>query len=235
MRAIVLTSTHYADDSYMVDLFTDELGFVVVSVKVGKRSRVRQGHIQPLMLLNVELKGKPSQRVMQIVECQTLPGAEDLGVDISKSLTAQFLAELLHRILHSTQRDDKMFQFIYDSILSFAVAHRGAANFHLVFLVKFTHYLGFFPNLEGFDSGVYFDLVDGRFVASPPYHHNFISSIDTIALAQLMRIDYETMYLYALNREQRNRILDYILQYYRLHLSEFGRLHSLDVLRDMAD
>ena len=79
MRAIVLTSTLYSDNSYMLNLFTDELGYVVVSVKVGRRSKVRLSHIQPLTLLMVELHGRPSQQVMHVTECVALPGCESIA------------------------------------------------------------------------------------------------------------------------------------------------------------
>ena len=81
MRAIVLTSTLYSDNSYMLNLFTDELGYVIVSVKVGKRSKVRLSHIQPLTLLMVELHGRPSQQVMHVTECVALPGCESITMD----------------------------------------------------------------------------------------------------------------------------------------------------------
>ncbi|MEE1090540.1 MAG: DNA repair protein RecO, partial [Paludibacteraceae bacterium] len=116
MRAIVLTSTLYSDNSYMLNLFTDELGYVIVSVKVGKRSKVRLSHIQPLTLLSVELHGRPSQQVMHVTECVALPGCESIATDIAKMLTAQFLAEFLNHTLKLYQRDEALFDFIFESI-----------------------------------------------------------------------------------------------------------------------
>ncbi len=233
MRAIVLTSTLYSDNSYMLNLFTDELGYVVTSVKVGKRSKVRLSHIQPLTLLSVELHGRPSQQVMHVTECVALPGCERLMMEPGKVLMAQFLAEFLQHALRSMQRDERLFNFLYESICRYNDIERGAANFHLIFLIKLTHYLGFFPNLEGFDSGVCFDLENGCFVRRLPLHANYLLPEATVALANLLRMDYETIYLYEVNRHQRNEILDYIIKYYKLHMAEFGDLRSLDVLREL--
>jgi DNA repair protein RecO (recombination protein O) len=233
MRAIVLTSTLYSDNSYMLNLFTDELGYVVVSVKVGRRSKVRLSHIQPLTLLSVELHGRPSQQVMHVIECVALPGCEMLMMEPAKVMMAQFLAEFLQHALREVQHDERLFNFIFDSIIKYNNVERGAANFHLVFLVKLTHYLGFFPNLEGFDAGVCFDLENGCFVRRLPMHTNYLLPEATMALANLLRLDYDTMYLYDVNRRQRNEVLDYIIKYYKLHMAEFGDLRSLDVLREL--
>ena len=112
----MLTSTLYSDNSYMLNLFTDELGYVSVSVKVGKRSKVRLSHIQPLTLLSGELHGRPSQQVMHVTECAALSGCESIAMDISKMLTAQFLAEFLNHTLRLYQRDTALFDFVFDSI-----------------------------------------------------------------------------------------------------------------------
>ena len=154
-------------------------------------------------------------------------------MDISKMLTAQFLAEFLNHTLRLYQRDTALFDFVFDSICRYNSLARGQANFHLVFLVKLTHYLGFFPNLEGLDSGVCFDLENGCFVRRLPLHNNYLLPKDTIAFVHLLRLDYDTMYLFDVNRQQRNDILDHIIKYYKLHLAEFGDLRSLDVLREL--
>jgi DNA repair protein RecO (recombination protein O) len=66
-----------------------------------------------------------------------------------------------------------------------------------------------------------------------PLHANYLLPEATVALANLLRLDYDTMYLYDVNRQQRNEILDYIIKYYKLHMAEFGDLRSLDVLREL--
>jgi DNA repair protein RecO (recombination protein O) len=48
-----------------------------------------------------------------------------------------------------------------------------------------------------------------------------------------MRMDYPTMHLFRLSRNERNRILDVLLTYYRLHLPGFPTLRSLSVLQEL--
>jgi DNA repair protein RecO (recombination protein O) len=48
-----------------------------------------------------------------------------------------------------------------------------------------------------------------------------------------MRMDFPTMHLYHLNRMDRNRIVDVLLHYYRLHIPQFPELKSLSVLQEL--
>ena len=48
-----------------------------------------------------------------------------------------------------------------------------------------------------------------------------------------MRMNYETMHLFRMNHDERNRIVDVLMTYYRLHVPNFPELRSLDVVRDL--
>jgi DNA repair protein RecO (recombination protein O) len=49
----------------------------------------------------------------------------------------------------------------------------------------------------------------------------------------LMRMDYATMHLFRLSRADRNRILEILILYYRLHIPQFPELRSLPVLHEL--
>jgi DNA repair protein RecO (recombination protein O) len=45
---------------------------------------------------------------------------------------------------------------------------------------------------------------------------------------------YGNMHLFRLSRQQRNVIVEYLLEYYRLHIYDFPPLKSLEVLRELG-
>ena len=49
----------------------------------------------------------------------------------------------------------------------------------------------------------------------------------------LMRMDFSTMHLFRLSHQERNRIAEVLLHYYRLHIAQFPELKSLDVLKEL--
>jgi DNA repair protein RecO (recombination protein O) len=110
------------------------------------------------------------------------------------------------------------------------------ANFHLVFLMRMSRFLGFYPNLDDYRDGDLFDLQNAVFVGKAPVtHHYYIDAEETRAFRQLMRLNYETMGLFAMNRQQRQRCLAIVMDYYRLHLPDFPQLKSLDILQELFD
>ena len=43
----------------------------------------------------------------------------------------------------------------------------------------------------------------------------------------MMRMDYSTMHLFKMSHEERNRLLEVSLTYYRLHLPDFPEMKSV--------
>ena len=79
----------------------------------------------------------------------------------------------------------------------------------------------------------FFDLRGATFCATPPLHRDFLQPEEAGRIRLLMRMDYPTMHLFRLSRNERNRILDVLLTYYRLHLPGFPTLRSLSVLQEL--
>ena len=48
-----------------------------------------------------------------------------------------------------------------------------------------------------------------------------------------MRMRFETMHLFPFDRQQRNRCLELLVDYYRLHIADFSSLKSIDVLKEL--
>ena len=48
-----------------------------------------------------------------------------------------------------------------------------------------------------------------------------------------MRMNFETMHLFAMSRQERNRCAELIIIFYRLHIPNFPDLKSLAVLKEL--
>ena len=113
------------------------------------------------------------------------------------------------------------------------MASEGYANFHLVFMIRLSMFLGFFPNLESYEPGACFDLRSGCFSTTVPPHPDYIQADEAEAMVGLMRLSFTTMRLFRMSREQRNRCVDVILDFYRLHIPAFPELKTLGVVREL--
>ena len=52
-------------------------------------------------------------------------------------------------------------------------------------------------------------------------------------LVSLFRLEYKTMHLYTMSRMERNRCVEVILEYYKLHLPGFPEMKSFAVLQEL--
>ena len=150
---------------------------------------------------------------------------------IKKLTIGLFVAEFLYHALRDEQHDAPLFNYVRNSIEWLDGAEKNFANFHLVFLMRLSRFLGFYPNLE--EENDYFDLRGATFCATPPLHSDFLMPQEASRIRLLMRMDYPTMHLFRLSRTERNRILELLLLYYRLHLPSFPALRSLSVLQEL--
>ena len=113
--------------------------------------------------------------------------------------------------------------------------NRSFANFHLVFLMRLSRFLGLYPNLDDYSTGCYFDMLNACFISSLPKSGSFLTPDEAARVRLLLRMNYETMHLFGMSRAERNRCLTIINDYYRLHIPDFPILKSLDVLKELFD
>ena len=93
--------------------------------------------------------------------------------------------------------------------------------------------IGFFPNLEDYREGAVFDMRSGEFADTAPLHRDYIEPTEAARIGVLMRMNYETMHLFRMSHDERNRCVELILAYYKLHVPNFPELKSLAVLQEL--
>ena len=215
---IVLHTLKYNDTSNIVDIYTRENGRAsfLVSVPRSRKSAVKTVLFQPLSMIEFEADYRPMSNLYRIKEAKSWHPFRTLPYDPYKSSIAMFLAEFLYRALREEAENGPLF-----------------ANFHLVFLMRFSRFLGLYPNTEDYREGCFFDMLNACFVSVQPLHGAFLKPEEASRINLLMRMNYETMHLFTMSRLERNRCLVIMNDYYRLHLPDFPVLKSLDVLKEL--
>jgi len=107
------------------------------------------------------------------------------------------------------------------------------ANFHICFLYHLGAHLGIQPNVDSYRQGYWFDMTDGVFVPAAVSGHMHLQPHEAQVIHLLSRMTFSNMSVYRFNREQRNRMLDLIISYYRLHNAAIGTLRSPDILKQL--
>jgi DNA repair protein RecO (recombination protein O) len=101
------------------------------------------------------------------------------------------------------------------------------ADFHLIFMMHFTKFLGFFPNLEG--KGDYFDMLNGKL--SVEYIGNqHLNKNETLLLKRLSGMIFAVKNDVNILAADRKKFIDIMLDYYRLHIEQFHIPKSVKIL-----
>ena len=162
-RGLVLRTLKYKDDENIVDVYTEDEGMVsfLVRVSASRRAAVKSRLFRPMALLHVEWDRKPNARLARIKAARPDYIETSVPYDPYKTSIALFLAEFLHLALRENPPDRPLYAYLRASVVWLDLCQRSFANFHLVFLLRMTRFLGIYPNLSERGAGRYFDLETG--------------------------------------------------------------------------
>lgn len=235
VQGIVLNTVNYNDKYSLAQIYTNSLGRVTYMVprSTGKTSKVKRALFSPLAVLEIEAEHRSSRDVHRIKEARLVFPLHSVSTNLGKASMIFFLSEFLTKILKDVNESNSLFQYLLSSVQVLEYAEKSIANFHLVFILNLTRFLGFYPNLEEYSQGDYFDMLNGVFVNKQPIHKHFVTQNDSYALSRLARINYENMHLFRFSRQDRINIINRILEYYRIHLHDFPPIKSLEVLHEL--
>ena len=149
-EGIVLHSLKYSDSATIVTVYTVQFGRVSYMVHGvnKKKSKFRAAFLQPLTLVEMDVFHVPGKEIQTIKDIRIAFPFTGIPFHPVKNALALFISEVLFRSLKRAEEDDNLFQFLSNSIRMLDYCEEGLANFHLVFLVKLSRYLGFEPNTD---------------------------------------------------------------------------------------
>lgn len=233
--AFVLRSVKYGDTTLIVDMLTREYGRLSFAVRMSKspRSKVRRQLFQPATQMEVEFDFRPTAAVQRMKGAAVSSPYSTISTDPYKLAMVMFLSEFLCHATRSEQQNAPLYDYVCAGLDWLDGCGEAFSNFHIVFMMRLSRLLGFYPNMETQDDGRFFDLRSGCFTPLRPDHPDFLEPADAARIALLMRMDYPTMHLFAMSHADRNRCVDAILHFYRLHIPDFPELKSLDVVREL--
>ncbi len=234
-RGIVLQSLKYGDSAVITTIYTEVFGrmsFIMQGIH-GKKSAVKGNQLKQFFLLEMEVDFKQGRELQRVKEIKNLSPFGSIPFSIVKSSQAIFLAEMLYKVLREEESRPELFEFLYRSIQILDVMEEGVSNYHLLFLIQLTRYLGFAPTNNYSETNRIFDMIAGKFVASTPAHQWFLKYPDSSVLSLLMGMNYQDSPEFKPDKRLRATFLDFILEYYGLHLGNKLLLKSLGVIQEM--
>lgn len=232
-KAIVLSSLKYKDNDLIVKCYTSHRGCVSYlqrGVLKSKKGRIKAVYFQPLSQLEIDETYRPNRSLQVLKEIKPLYLYSSLHTNLIKASVAMFLAEVLSSTLNEEEANLPLFNFL-ETVFQYLDKEEKFANFHLLFMLKLTRYLGFYPDLETMGSP-YFNLESGLFEEENTGKY-FIKGSNLEVLKTLLGMDFVALNTLKLNSLQRRDFLNVLLLYFELHLGSFRKPKSLQVFNEI--
>ncbi|MEZ4801761.1 MAG: DNA repair protein RecO [Gelidibacter sp.] len=232
-NAIVLSKLKYRDNDLIVKCYTNQRGvvsYLLRGVLKGSKGNAKTAYFQPLSQLQIEENYKPSQSLQFIKDVRLHVVYKSLHTNILKSAIAMFLSEVLSSVLKEEEQNAHLYDYLETSF-AWLDHEDNFANFHLLFLLNLTKYLGFYPDLSTV-SNPYFNLNTGAFELKPQNLYT-ISDENLKVLKQFLGINFDALNDIKLNSKQRQSFLTMLLLYFELHLGDFRKPKSLTVFNQV--
>ena len=235
LRGIVLNTVRYSDKHNIVHIYTDGRGLMSFAVPLGKTqaARMRNAMLMPLSLVNIEASVANGRDLARLREVQRNFPLATIYSDPVKNAVALFISELLAHVIQEPEGNAYLFRYIEQAVQLLEQMPDKIANFHICFLYHLGAHLGIQPNIESYRQGYWFDMTEGVFTPAAVGGHALLQPQEAQVIHLLSRMTFSNMGVFRFNRDERNRVLDVIISYYRLHNAAIGTLRSPDILKQL--
>ncbi len=214
-RGVVFRFTKYGETSIIVSIFTELFGlqsYIVNGVRT-KSAKNKIALFQPLTLLDLVVYHRENADILRIKEVKCLHAYQTIHNDIRKSAIAIFLNEVINRGVKDQSHANEICEFLIHSLITLDET-KVPENFHLIFLLKLSRYLGFGPQTKEEVLGVW-----------------LISEEEEDILANLINAEYNSNI--TMSYTSRSKLLEALLRFYATHIDNFGEIKSVQVLKEM--
>jgi len=227
-RGIVLNFIKYRETSIIAKVYTEELGLQTYIVNSVRQKTGRIALFQPFTLLDMVVYTSANGGITRISEYKCNYPFWTIPYDIRKSSMLLFLSEVVSFTIKEEEENRSLFEFLNNAIISFDQQRERFENFHLLFLLQLSFYLGFGPaSGSEITSQVAFSA-NHQFIGGRPailHFQAFETHLDNL-LHQPENADIP-------NGKVRKELLHILIKYYQLHVEKLGEIRSLQVLSEV--
>jgi len=228
-KAIVLNAIKFQDSSLIVKCYTQKgiKSYLIKGILKAKKGKLKPAYFQALTLLDLVANHNNKGNLNYIKEALVYHPFHSIPTNVYKSSIALFLSEILSNVLKEEEENLALFKYLETAFI-WLDTHPQTANFHLLFLMNLTKYLGFHPNKPS-ENDSFFNLQDGSFCFHKPLAYH-ISGKNFNLFKSVIGINFDAISKMAFSAKERQELLSLLIQYFALHLPGFKKPKSLAIL-----
>jgi DNA repair protein RecO (recombination protein O) len=202
-------------------------------ILTSKKGGLKKSLFQPLNLINIstQIKNQSNQKLNFIREGSLNVHFKEIPLRIKKNAIALFISEVISRVIYEEGNPNiALYSFLENSIMRLE-KDEFSPVFHLKFLTLLSDQLGFYPNLMCQEKE-FFDIESGCFCENS--NSKYAVGGETVgAFKELLGINFDDIVQIKISNTLRIKVLDFLIDYFNIHLPRFGKIKSIAVLHEI--
>jgi len=226
-RAISLLYHKYGEGSLIAKIFTEKYGLKSFNIKrsKGKKSKNKTPLLEKLSLVNISAKNIAKKKIQYLGEINLAHGFKNNS--LKNKLIRIFIAEVLSKILIDSEKDVKLFHFIWTLSIDIDELGNTDDNFCINFLISLSEFLGFYPSIENLHYS-FFNLNNSVFTEKEITTDINIKGENLIFFRALITKQKITIpYI------KRQEIIENLFFYYSIHHYNLNNVSSYEIIESL--
>lgn len=230
-RGLILRQTPLPGKGNMIQLWMAREGSVSAVVYPGKKNGVAPAALKPLQLFDIELQYQVKSKSYIVKELKCLDGHTDIQFFNDAHLSVyHIMYELAWRVLRDMPGNLEVFEILNQHLKLLNLKNENAILTHISFLAAIIGCSGIQPlNTSEAKSTVYLNIKQGVYQEAP-CAELFVSKEDTMWFEKVIQ---QHSNVFQIPKALRKTVFNTLLEYYSWHVPAFGKLQSLDIIREL--
>jgi DNA repair protein RecO (recombination protein O) len=238
-KAIILRVVKYGETSLIVTAYTELFGlqsYIVQGVRTSaKKGAGKANYFQPGAILELVVYHQELKNLQRIKEFRWSYLYMQVFSNVVKNCVLLYMVELLQKCIKQPESNPDLFSFAEDAFMQLDKADETVtAGFSIYFALHLATFFGFQVNNE--QQLPVLDLQDGKFTTHHPQHAYYIDGKIAELMFELLKVMQPAeLHEIPMNHLQRRAVLEALETFYALHLPEFGKMKTLQVLKEVLN
>ena len=232
IEGLFLRATKIKHNSIIVDLLTRQYGRSTFVFAISTKKN-QSFLFQPFHFIEFSTVYNPEKKVNRANNVEMKFPIIDILSDIRKTGYALLLTEILNKVFHTDENNEKLFVELEKMIISFE--HRPFnAVFGLFFIKEILTHFGIRPLSNFGGQNPYFSISDGKFTNN--FDPNTEEDFPHQLLNKLLGTNIDNIFLFKISTTNRRLIMDLFLKYMSYHeILNTDKLNSIKILQSLYD
>lgn len=234
-EGIVLKSKKYSETSLILDIYTETLGmksYIISGIRKSK-SKMAGGIYQLMQIVDIVAYDKANNSLCRIKEGKAAYFYKTIPYEIQKSSIGMLLTEISHNAIKEQEENPQLYHFLKDWFIHIDDCETSLGFKPVQFMIELSQLLGFYPDNNYDPSRPLFNMQEGAFVPPETNDPYCLNKEESQALLTLMKSDKNTVIFENISNSTKASLMNSMILYYRLHLSNFKDLKSITILRQV--